>query len=170
MRISRRPTEHELDIGHREFRSCLDEGVQSAWHHCRRSAAEQVSADHAERHAVKAHLTVERAGARPCVSYVGAEMVLEVATYRQVGGDTDAVTLQMLGGADARKHQNLRRIKGAGCKDDFARGFGTYRRTVVDIFDAFSVRAVENNPCRLCVYRDRKVLSSARRLEESIGG
>ena len=86
-----RAAEHELDVGHRELRPRLDEGVQAAGHHRGRAGAEEIGADHAHRHAVEAHLAVEHAGVRPSrIGHVGAEVVLQVLADRQIDDRLDA--------------------------------------------------------------------------------
>ena len=61
MRVRRRAAEHELDVGHRKLGPRLDEGMQPARHHRAGAGAEEVGAEHADRHAVEAHVVAEHA-------------------------------------------------------------------------------------------------------------
>ncbi len=161
MRRRRRAAEHELDVGHRKLGPRLDEGMQSARHHGAGPAAEQISPHHADRHAIEAHLAMKRAGVRPGVGHIGAEMILQIAPDRQVGDHIDAEPAQMLRRADAREHQELRRVECAGGKDHFARRRRADRRAVLNVFDAGRARAFEDHARRVRVDRDGKVLAAA---------
>ena len=169
MRVRRRAAEHELDVGHRQFRPRLDEGVQAARHHRARPGAEQIRAHHAHRHAVEPHLAVERAGLLARVGHVGAEMVLQILSDRQIGGNIDAERTQMLRRSDARQHQNLRRVERAGSDDDLARGFGAHHRAILDVFDAGGARAGKRDARGVRVDGDGEIFPVARRLEKGVG-
>ena len=125
--VRRRAAEHELDVGHRELRPRLDEGVQPARHHGAGSGAEEVGADHAARHAVETHLAVERAGALRAKHDQHGEMILQVLADRQVDDGLDTVLAQMRGRTDAGEHQQLRRVEGAAGDDHLARRPSTRR-------------------------------------------
>ena len=171
MRAGGGAAEHELDIGHRKFGPRLDERMQTARHYRSGPGAEQISADHAHGHAVEAHLAMERAGLRPRVGHVRAEMILQIFSDRQVGRDVDAEAAQMLRRSDAGEHQELRRVEGAGREDDFARCAGAHVSIRLVMYSTpRRARAVERDAGRVRVGGDGEIFSSARRLEIGIGG
>ena len=125
MRMMRGAAEHELDVGHRQLRPRLDEGVQAARHHGRGTGAVEIGHQHAHRHAVEAHLAVEHAGTLARIGHVGADVVLQILSDRQIGDAGDSHLAQMRGRADAGQHQELRRVERAARQDHFARRVGT---------------------------------------------
>ena len=71
--------------GHGELRPRLDEGVQSARHHGAGAGAEEVGAQHADRHAVEAHVVAEDAGSLcRAKKMIDGEMILQVLADRQI--------------------------------------------------------------------------------------
>src|SRR6202795_4696203 len=76
----------------------------------------------------------------------------------------------MLGRPDTREHEKLRRIERSGSDDDLARGFGTHRGAVLDVFDAGGARAVERDARRMRIDRDGEIFSAARGFEKRVGG
>ncbi len=122
--LGRRAAEHELDVGHRKLRPRLDEGVQAARHHGRRPAAEEVAAQHVQRHLVEPHVVAEFAATGPREHDQHREMVLQIFADRQIGDRLDADRAQMIGRADAGQHQQLRRIERAAAQDHLAIGHG----------------------------------------------
>ena len=74
----RRAAEHELDIGHRPFRTRLDEGMQAPWNHGGGPGAEHPGAHHVERHLVEPHVVAELAPLGAGEHHQHREMVLEV--------------------------------------------------------------------------------------------
>ena len=76
----------------------------------------------------------------------GVQVILEVAADRGlVEPHVDAERGQLVGGADAGEHQQLRRLVGAGGEDDLAGGLQRGRRAVDDRLDAGRAGAVEQH-------------------------
>src|SRR5580692_3697449 len=63
---------------------------------------------------------------------------------------------------DAREHENLRRVEGAGSDDDLARGLGAYRRAVLDILDTGGACALERDARGVRVDGDGEIFPVAR--------
>ena len=101
MRRRRCAAEHELDVGHRKLGPRLDEGVQAAGHDGAGAGAEEVSADHAEGHAVEPHLLEERAFVQAPEEDDDREVILQVLADRQVDHRLDAHFAQMRGRTDS---------------------------------------------------------------------
>src|SRR5262249_31855423 len=90
----------------------LDKGVQPARHHGRGPGAEQVAAQHAQRHLVEPHALAELARRllHADVHDDDGDVVLQVSADRQVDHRLHADRPQMAGGADAGQHQPRREV------------------------------------------------------------
>ena len=71
----------------------------------------------------------------------------------------------MLGGADPRLHQELRRVVGAARQDHFTRGLEAQRLVETPAFDSHGAHAVEHHPLDLQVCLDREVRPLHRRMQ-----
>lgn len=66
---------------------------------------------------------MKRAGALARPGDPRAEVILQIlADAGQVMQRDDADRFEMVGGTNARQHENLRRVEGAGAENDLARG------------------------------------------------
>src|SRR5215470_9404831 len=121
MYVGRGTAEHEFDIGHRCLGAHLNECMQSAGHNSPWSGAEQPGLDHADRHAVKPHLAVERTRLGTYKGEKYREVVLKIATDRQINCWLDPNLAQMRCRSDAGQHQNLWCAKGAARNNHLAK-------------------------------------------------
>ena len=101
MRVCRSAAKHEFDVGHRQLRTRLDEGVQSARHHGAGPAAEQVRADHAQRHAIEPHFPAERARVQALEKDDDSEVILQILADGQIVQRLDTNLVEMRGRADS---------------------------------------------------------------------
>ena len=129
--------EHEFDVRLGHVLLHLDEGVQAARHDRSGASSQKIGAQHAERHAVKAHLAMETSGRGAVPGDPDAEMILKILA--DAGGIDDrrhAHRLQMIGGTNARQHQDLRRVERPARYDDLAAGVNARDERILDVFDA----------------------------------
>ena len=143
--------------GTAEFGPRLDEGVQAARHHRARAGAEQVGAHHAHRHAVEPHLAMKCARLRPRIAHIGAEMILQIAADRQIGGDADAEPAQVLRRPDPGEHQQLRRLNVPAASTTSRAASARTVAPSLYVFDAVGARAVEDDARRLRVDRNGEI-------------
>src|SRR6266852_3500908 len=97
MHVGCRATKHKLDIRHRDLRASLDECMQPARHDSPWASAEQPRLDHADRHAVKPHLAMERTGLGTREREKYRKVVLKIAADRQINCRLDPDLAQMRG-------------------------------------------------------------------------
>ena len=97
--LGRRAAEHELDVGHRQLRTRLDEGMQPARHHGAGAGAEEIGADHGDRHAIETHVVAERALVEALEKDDHRQVVLQVLADRQIDHRLDADLGEMRGRA-----------------------------------------------------------------------
>ena len=81
----------------------------------------------------------------------------------QVGDDVDPEAAELVGRADAREQQQLRRLDRAGADDDLALGADPLDRAVPDDLDADAARALEEQPLRVRAGQHGEVRASRRR-------
>ncbi len=95
------------------------------------------------------------------------QMVLQVrADGSIVHFDANALRAQLFGRADARQHQQLRRIQRAAAQDDL-RALGALKAAVTAIFDTDGASVREQHAFGGRVRDHREVLSLARRLRDN---
>ena len=91
-----------------------------------------------------------------------------LADARQVDEHRNAVLAQFVRRADARQHQELRRIVRAARQDHFARGGRIGRPALVQIFHADRAAILDPHLAGERVRDDREVLALHRRLEKRL--
>src|SRR3954449_3055248 len=75
-RLGRHRMKHKLYVRHGQFRIRLDEGVKSAWNYGRGTRPEEIRTQHAHRHSVKSHFSMESSRCPSRIGNPNAEMVL----------------------------------------------------------------------------------------------
>ena len=169
MRFRRRAAEHELDIRHRKLGPRLDESVQPARHHRAGAGAEEVGADHADRHAVAPHLLEKRAFVQALEKDDHREVVLQVLTDRQIDHGLDVHRSKMRRRTDPRTHQQRRGIERTAREDHLPVGLDPHHiPAALVVFDAGRARALHQHASRVRTGRYVEVCPLLRRSE--IGG
>jgi hypothetical protein len=98
-------------------------------------------------------------------------MVLQVlADLRVVEDDVDLAPSEVLGGADAREHEQLGRVVGAAAEEHLAARPEPADLTELLAFDADRSRALEDDPLGAHVGDDREVGALHGRMEVRQGG
>ena len=119
----------------------------------------------------KVPVAVERDRLAALHLQVDLQMVLQVgADAGPVGDHIDAVLLQVLAGADAGEHENLRRVDGGRREDDLAPGADAADRAAGLVLDAGGAPAFDDHPANVGVGLQPEVAALHRRLEIGIGG
>ena len=170
MRIGRRAPEHIFDVGIFEGRIGLDEGEEIARQIGARPRAEEIGLQHGQRHAVKAHQLVEMAGAVARPGEPGRQMVLQIGSHGQIDDGLDPVLLQMGGGANAREHEQLRCVEGAGGNDDLLVRIDDLRHVVLAIFHAHGARALEDDAGGLRLHLEAQIGPTQRGMQMGSSG
>ena len=99
------------------------------------------------------------------------EVVVQVLPHRQVGGDVDVQGLQVLGGADAGGHQDLRRADDARRQDHLGAGVDHLRRAVLADLDAGGLAVVDDHPAHVGADLDVEVVTlGEHRMDVRLGG
>jgi hypothetical protein len=96
-------------------------------------------------------------------------MVLKVATHREVLADLDPEELEILSRADARDHQQHRRLVAPGGEDHVALGSDLIHLAAPRGLDAHCTRAVEDDAQRHCVGDHIEVRTLESRVQEGRG-
>ncbi len=168
-RVGGRAAKHELDVGNHQLGARLDEGVQTARHHGTRTGAEEIGADHADRHPIEAHLLSEGAVGQPLEKDAHRQVILQVRPDRQIDHRFDADLGEMRRRADARQHEELRRVECTARQDDLTIRLDRHRVAAsVDELDAGGTCAPHQDAGGKDTGTDREIGAPARRLE--IGG
>jgi len=155
----------ELDVGRVQARAGAEEGARLGQVGRQRPAAllEQLQV-----------LGRERVEQRPAVGEeveVAHQVVLQVLADRQVLAHLDAQRAQVVGRADARVHEQHRRLVGARRQDHLALDAQLARDAVLDDLDADGAVALEEDARDEAVRDDVEVRAAERRLQERrVGG
>ena len=113
---------------------------------------------------------VERVGVGHLPHHREERVVLEVASdAAQLVGDRHADLLEVLGRADARQHQDLRRVEGARRQDHLAAGARDALLALALVEDAGHPRAAQLEALDLGVGDDLEVVALHRRPEVGVG-
>ena len=142
------PRQHEFDIGCIEVRRRLDERVQTKRQMRRRTGAHQITAQHRDTGAIEPHHRMEGSGLGTFPQQFDFEVILQTVADGQIGHRRDAERAQMLGRADTREHQQMRRIERTAAHEHFTRRFFGNRHAVTRVLDAVGFGAVEQHAVR----------------------
>ena len=132
--------------------------MQTARQNGPRSRAEHVGPHHIEGGAIQTHLGVKGAAAPAEMVHVDREMVLEILAHAgQAHPRRDAHRAQMVGLANSRQHQELRRVEHTAREQHLARDRDSMEAAVLGVFDADRARPLEDDPGRERVRLDPEV-------------
>ena len=103
-------------------------------------------------------------GLETLVLHHGPDVVLQIGPDAgNIGLDRDAVLAQMIGGADSRQHQEVRRLVRTGGNDDLARAPHHARLALLKDAHAHGASLFDDEPQRLGVGQHMKIRPPARR-------
>ena len=163
MIVDERDDEVQLDVRRVGFGARLQEAA--AFREIRRQHAAPFAAktrqlaQHAQ---AAAHGHAHRVDAARAVAEDEIRMILQVAADAgQVGVHGDALLLEFAARADARQHQQLRRLQRAGREYDFTPRAQRADLATLPHLDADRARAVEQDAQHLRVRLDRQVVAAA---------
>ncbi len=137
LRFRRHEAGEELDVGLRKIGSALQESHHRPGHFGGEAGAEEVRLRHRQQQPVVAQLAHERSVALALEFDAAGDVILQIlahARQRHLAGDV--VTRQLGRVADAREHEQLRRVDHAARHDHRARRAHRLRRAIAREFDA----------------------------------
>src|SRR5580692_2677283 len=112
---------------------------------------------------------MERPRLLACVSDLRRNVILQIlANARERGPRCDAVSAQLVGVADTRKHQKLRRVNDAAAQDHFLIRVRSDGPAALGIFDADRAFAVEYKLRHQRIGLDREIRATKGRTQVSI--
>ncbi len=137
----------ELYIRHVERVRCSDECAAFQRETRGRARPGQEGPRHREHPALGPHQAIgQRRGLRR-MDGVDTQMVLQVAPHiAQVADRRDAQHLEIVGGTDARQHEQLRRVHRAAAHDHLARSMRGHRFPTAPVAHAGGAGSIEDDP------------------------